>query len=106
MSMYRASRFLIDRVDKRLGDVNKEIKFDKNMIFICLGIIGLEIILLALSSLTSFFVIPAIVGAFLAAIALFIIPVMVQELRDDQKRAEKEKMEAAGNQEADQTFGE
>lgn len=103
--MYRASRFLIDRVDRRLGDVNKEIKFDKNMISICLGIIGLEIILLALSSLASFFVIPAIVGAFLAAIALFIIPVMVQELKDDQKRAEKEKMEAT-NQEKGQTPGE
>ena len=102
--MYRASRFLIDRVDRRLGDVNKEIKFDKNMISICLGIIGLEIILLALSSLASFFVIPAIVGAFLAAIALFIIPVMVQELKDDQKRAEKEKMEAT-NQEKGQTPG-
>ena len=55
MSMHRTTRFLIDKVDNRLGDVDKEIKFDKTMISGCLGIVALEIILLALSTLVSFF---------------------------------------------------
>lgn len=55
MSMHRATRFLIDKVDNRLGDVDKEIKFDKTMISGCLGIVALEIILLSLSTLVSFF---------------------------------------------------
>ena len=83
MSMHRASRFLIDKVDNRLGDVDKEIKFDKTMISGCLGIVELEIILLALSTLVSFLQISAIIFAFLCAIAIFIIPVMVKELKDD-----------------------
>jgi len=83
MSMHRATRFLIDKVDNRLGDVDKEIKFDKTMISGCLGIVALEIILLALSTLVSFFQIPAIIFAFLCAIAIFIIPVMVKEMKDD-----------------------
>lgn len=82
MSMHRATRFLIDKVDNRLGDVDKEIKFDKTMISGCLGIVALDIILLALSTQVSFFQIPAIIFAFLCAIAIFIIPVMVKELKD------------------------
>ena len=91
MSMYRATRFLIDKVDNRLGDVDKEIKFDKTMISVCLGIVALEIILLALCTAVPFFQIPAIVGAFLCAIAIFIIPVMVKELKDDRGKAERMK---------------
>lgn len=83
MRMHRATRFLTDKVDNRLGYVDKEIKFDKTMISGCLGIVALEIILLALSTLVSFFQIPAIIFAFLCAIAIFIIPVMVKELKDD-----------------------
>ena len=83
MSMHRTTRFLIDKVDNRLGDVDKEIKFDKTIISGCLGIVALEIILLALSTLVSFLQIPAIIFAFLCAIAIFIIPVMVKELKDD-----------------------
>ena len=91
MSMYRATRFLIDKVDNKLGDVDKEIKFDKTVISVCIGVIALEIILLALSMPVPFFQVPAIVGAFLCAIALFIIPVMVKELKDDREKAKKMK---------------
>ncbi|MBR5175094.1 MAG: hypothetical protein IKW89_04080 [Bacteroidales bacterium] len=91
MGRYRASRFLIDKIDAKLGDVDKEIDFDKNMIYGSLAVIALEIILLALTTVSEFFTIPAIVGAFLAALCIFIIPVMVQELKDDQKKAEKMK---------------
>lgn len=89
MGRYRASRFLIDKIDAKLGDVDKEIKFDKNMIYGSLAVIALEIILLALTSVSEFFNVPAIVGAFLTALCIFIIPIMVQELKDDQKKAEK-----------------
>lgn len=89
MSMYRATRFLIDKVDNRLGDVNKEIQFDKTMISVCLGIIALEIILLALCTLVPAFQVPAIIGAFLCALAIFIIPIMVKELKDDREKAKR-----------------
>jgi uncharacterized membrane protein len=88
---FRSSRFLIDIIDAKLGDVDKEIEFDKNMIYVSLGVIALEIILLALTLVSSFFTIPAVVGAFLAALAIFIVPVMVKELEDDKKKAEKMK---------------
>lgn len=90
MSMHRTTRFLIDKVDNRLGDVDKEIKFDKTMISGCLGIVELEIILLALSTLVSFLQISAIIFAFLCAIAIFIIPVMVKELKDDPQPCNKD----------------
>jgi len=93
MSMYRASRFLIDKVDNKLGNVDKEIKFDKTMISVCLGIVALEIILLALSTPFPFFQVPAIIGAFLCALSLFIIPVMVKELKDDREKAKRMKEE-------------
>ncbi len=92
--MFRSSRFLIDKIDAKLGDVDKEIEFDKNMIYGSLGVIALEIILLALTSVSSFFNVPAIIGAFLAALAIFIIPVMAKELEDDKKKAEKMKAKA------------
>ena len=94
MGGYRGSRFIIDKIDAKLGNVDKEIEFDKKMIYGCLGVIALEIILLALTSVSPFFTVPAIVGAFLAALAIFIIPIMTKELEDDRKKAEKMKAEA------------
>ena len=93
MNMHRSTGFLIDKVDNRLGDVDKEIKFDKIMISSCLGVIAFEIILLALSSLGRFVLVLSIIGAFLAALSLFIIPVMVQELKDDQEKAKRMKQQ-------------
>ena len=86
---FRSSRFLIDKIDAKLGSVDKEIEFDKTMIYGSLAVIALEIILLALTSVSDFFNVPAIVGAFLAALCIFIIPIMIQELKDDLKKAEK-----------------
>lgn len=93
---YRSSRFLIDKIDAKLGDVNKEIKFDKIVIFVALGIIAVEVIALLLSGF-SFFRILAIIGAFFAAASLFIIPVMIQELRDDKEKAKAMNEQAASN---------
>ena len=93
MSLYRATRFLIDKVDNKLGNVDKEIKFDKTMIYSCLGVIAFEIILLALSGISRFFLILSIIGAFLATLSLFTIPVMVKELKDDQEKAKRIKQQ-------------
>ena len=87
--MYRGSRFLIDKIDAKLGDVDKEIKFDKSMIYGSIAVIALEIILLLLTSVSPLFNVPAIIGAFFAALAIFIIPVMTKELEDDKKKKEK-----------------
>lgn len=40
---YRNKRFLIDRIDKRLGSLERELKFDKTMIIVgsILGILAL-----------------------------------------------------------------
>ena len=86
MIMFKATRFLLQKIDARLGDVRKEIKFDKITIGVCTALIVLEIILLALSNAFPYLVVPAIVGAFIAAICVFILPAMIKELSDDQKK--------------------
>ena len=80
---------MIDKVDNKLGDVNKEISFDKFMIGLSIGIIAVEIVFLALCSAVPALQVPAIVGAVLCALALFILPVMVKELKDDKQKAKR-----------------
>lgn len=87
MKLYRATRFIIDKVDARLGNVEKEIKFDKTVIGVCLSIIAVEILLLALSSTLDCLVVPTIVGAVLAALSICALPVMIKELIDDTQKA-------------------
>ena len=84
--MFKATRFLIDKIDDRLGDVHKEIKFDKITIGVCAALIVLEMILLALCNHFPILVLPAIVGAFITAICSFILLIMVKELSDDLKK--------------------
>lgn len=91
MRMYRATRYLINKVDAKLGDIDKEIKFDKIIIYSCLGVIAMEVFFLALSSIGRIFMILSILGSVFTALCLFIIPVMVQELKEDQEKAKKEK---------------
>jgi hypothetical protein len=89
MKLYKATRFIIDRVDAKLGDVDKEIQFDKIVIGVCLLIIALEIILLAFSSSLDCLIVPTIVGAFLAAISVCTLPIMIKELINDKEKAKK-----------------
>ena len=98
MRSYKATRFLIDKVDNKLGSVEKEIRFDKAMIRGSLAVITLEIILIVLASFFSVFGIPAIVGAFLAAIGLYVFFVMEKELRDDLAKAEKNSTDGVNEQ--------
>ena len=89
MRTYKATRFLIDRIDKRLGSVEKEIRFDKTMILASLAVIVVEIILLLLSASFPAFRIPALIGGIFAALGVFILPVMTNELKDDRAKAER-----------------
>ena len=89
MKLYRATRFIIDKVDAKLGDVEKEIKFDKIVIGICLCIIALEIILLAFSSESGRLTVPTIVGAILAAFSICALPIMIKELKNDKEKAKR-----------------
>ena len=45
MTNYKANRFLIDKIDKRLGSLDKELKFDKIMIAIGVFLIVVPTIL-------------------------------------------------------------
>lgn len=98
MRSYKATRYLIDKVDDKLGSVEKEIRFDKAMIRGSLAVIALEIILIVLASFFSVFGIPAIVGAFLAAIGLYVFFVMEKELRDDLAKAKKNASDGVNEQ--------
>lgn len=89
MKLYRATRFIIDKVDAKLGNVEKEIKFDKIIIGICLCIIALEIILLAFSSESGRLTVPTIVGAILAAFSICALPIMIKELKNDKEKAKR-----------------
>ena len=89
MKLYRARRFIIDKVDAKLGNVEKEIKFDKIIIGICLCIIALEIILLAFSSESGRLTVPTIVGAILAAFSICALPIMIKELKNDKEKAKR-----------------
>ncbi len=98
MRSYKATRYLIDKVDDKLGSVEKEIRFDKAMIRGSLAVIALEIILIVLASFFSVFGIPAIVGAFLAAIGVYIFLVMEKELSDDLAKAKKNASDGVNEQ--------
>ncbi len=98
MRSYKATRYLIDKVDDKLGSVEKEIRFDKAMIRGSLAVIALEIILIVLASFFSVFGIPAIVGAFLAAIGLYVFFVMEKELSDDLAKAKKNASDGVNEQ--------
>lgn len=87
MIMHRTTRFLIDKIDSRLGDVRKEIVFDRTMIAVCSGIIAMEIVLLILCDRFPSLFIPTIVGGFFAVACIYLIPVMAKELKDDLKKA-------------------
>lgn len=89
MKFYRATRFIIDKVDAKLGNVEKEIKFDKIIIGICLCIIALEIILLAFSAESGRLTVPTIVGAILAAFSICALPIMIKELKNDKEKAKR-----------------
>ena len=80
---------MIDKVDKKLGSVEKEIRFDKVMILGSLAVIAVEVIVIVLSMFFSALRIPALIGVFFALICLYIFFIMENELKNDQAKAER-----------------
>ena len=84
----RSKRFLIDRIDERLGSVEKEIKFDKIAIAVSVLIIIAGIIISTLSANAGKGAI-AIAGIMLVMVGGALLFAMVKELISDTKRANK-----------------
>ena len=80
---------MIDKVDKKLGSVEKEIRFDKVMILGSIAVIAVEVIVIILSMFLSALRIPALIGVFFAFICLYIFFIMENELKNDQAKAEQ-----------------
>ena len=80
----RATRFLIDRIDSKLGSVEKELKFDKIAIGVGLGIMVFFAFVLGLVVNSS----PAlaILCLILIMFGFFLAYVMVKEYIDDRKK--------------------
>lgn len=92
--MFRSSRFLIDKIDAKLGDVDKEIKFDKSAISACIILFFVGLGLVALGSSRNLSVGLIIIGVLLSLFCFFAYAIMKQELEDDKKKAEKMKAKA------------
>ncbi len=80
----RATRFLIDRIDSKLGSVEKELKFDKIAIGVGLAIMVIFAFVLGLVVNSS----PAlaILCLILIMFGFFLAYVMVKEYIDDRKK--------------------
>ncbi len=79
------ARYWIDKIDAKLGDVDKEIKMDKTVIAISIGFIVFSAIIILLASIFPyrFLVAIAVVSGFIAFLFLYILIIMVRELHDD-----------------------
>ena len=84
----RSKRFLIDRIDERLGSVEKEIKFDKIAIAVSVLIIIAGILISSLLANAGKGAI-AIAGIMLVMVGGALLFAMVKELISDTKRANK-----------------
>lgn len=80
----KGSRFLIDKIDSKLGSVEKELKFDKAVIFVGVGIVVISAFVLGI------FINSHPVLALLSTMALmfgfFLSYTMVKEFLSDLKR--------------------
>lgn len=82
----RSHRFLIDKIDERLGDVRKEIKFDIAAIIVSVILIAAASAFLCLASSKGFMVLALMI--LLAGVSL--LYAMTKELISDYRRAKKE----------------
>lgn len=85
----RSTRFLLDIVDKKLGSVEREIKFDKWMIFIGVLIMTISGVLVWLCAGSH----PALSVIFLVMVlfGISVIYIMIRELLDDKKKQKSQK---------------
>ncbi len=70
----KPGRYIIDKIDARLGDVEKEKKFDLACIFISVLIIALSAVLMSIDKVKLM-----IVGLFLAIIGVSFLYTMIKE---------------------------
>ena len=84
MTNYKANRFLIDKIDKRLGSLDKELKFDKIMIAIGVFLIVVPTILVQFTAEKS----PklSVLLLMLALVGIGITTTMVKEYLNELKR--------------------
>ena len=84
MTNYKANRFLIDKIDKRLGSLDKELKFDKIMIAIGVFLIVVPTILVQFTAEKS----PklSVLLLMLALVGIGITTTMVKDYLNDLKR--------------------
>ena len=82
----RATRFLIDRIDSKLGSVEKELKFDKIAIGVGLAIMVISAFVLGLAVDRPAL---AVLCLMLIIFGFFLAYVMVKEYIDDLKKAKK-----------------
>ena len=86
MGIHRATRFLIDSIDAKLGDVDKEIQMDKSVIAISVFFLVLEAILIPLAVMyegNKYLAAGAVIGGFFAIIFLYVLVTMIEELISD-----------------------
>ena len=84
MTSHKANRFLIDRIDQRLGSVEKEIKFDKIAICVCTVIMLTGILLSCLGGPEHAGML--VLGIMLVLLGITILYVFVKELISDTRR--------------------
>lgn len=84
----RSTRFLIDRIDERLGSVEKEIKFDKIAIAVSVVVLIIGVVMSTLSMNNGKGAI-GILGILITMAGVAILYAMVKELISDIKKANK-----------------
>lgn len=88
MKNYKGSRFLIDAIDRRLGSVEKELKFDKIMIVIGILCTVIPAVLISIVSETA----PklSILLLIVAMFGIVLIITMTKEYISDLRRSKTE----------------
>jgi len=88
MKNYKGSRFLIDAIDRRLGSVEKELKFDKIMIVIGILCTVIPAVLMSIVSETA----PklSILLLIVAMFGIVLIITMTKEYISDLRRSKTE----------------
>ncbi len=81
---YRGKRFLIDKIDNRLGSLDKEIKFDK--ILICVGVLISAVSILVLILSSDSHPILSIITILATMFGLILTYTMIREYISDRKR--------------------
>ena len=88
MNNYKGSRFLIDAIDRRLGSVEKELKFDKIMIVVGILCAVIPAVLMSIFAETS----PklSIILLIVAMFGIVLIITMAKEYISDLRRSKTE----------------